>query len=182
MVVRGAWRPCGLYEAVKDVSEGSARLWLPSRGHFTEATAVASNKHARENTGCRAAVRCSQGTATSSRTPAAPPVISTPKLIVISRSVRIPSPSRVLLGLREAQVELSEGRRARHTVAALYRLLVAHLTPGVGAQEKRHTSSGVSRAFLAFVAQNSGTPTPRRACAARGHNMADPPPPGRGPD
>lgn len=181
-MVRGAWRPRGLYEAVKDVSEGSARLWLPGRGHFTEATAVASNKHARENTGCRAAAHCSLGAGASSRPPAAPPVISTPDLIAISRSVRRPSTGRALSGLREARVALSEGRRARHTVAALYRLLVAHLTPGVGAQEKRHTSSGVSRAFLAFVAQNSGTPTPRRACAARGHNMADPLPPGRGPD
>lgn len=53
--VWGAWRPCGLYEAVKDVSEGSPRLWLPGRGHFTEATAVASNKHAWQNSGCRAA-------------------------------------------------------------------------------------------------------------------------------
>lgn len=95
---------------------------------------------------------------------------------------RRPWSGRTLSGPREAQVVPSKGRRARHTVAALYRLLVAHLTPRVGAQEKRHTSSGVSRAFLAFVAQSSGTPTPCRACAARGHNMADPPPSSRGPD
>ncbi|MPC12092.1 hypothetical protein E2C01_004770 [Portunus trituberculatus] len=161
-VVRGAWRPCGLYEAVKDVTEGSAWLRLPSRGHFTEATPVASNKHARQNTGCRAAapLPACQGGAATARPPAAPPVISTPDLITIWRCARRPSPSRALSGLREAQVVLSEGCRARHSVAALYRLLVAHLTPGVGAQEKGTLAAGFRALFWRLWLRTAGRRPP----------------------
>lgn len=179
--VRGAWRPRGLYEAVKDVSEGSARLRLPGRGHFTEATAVASNKHARQ-TPAAGPPRCCQGALAGRHAAGSPASDFNAQRDSDQDAARRPWSGRALSGPREAQVVPSKGRRARHTVAALYRLLVAHLTPRVGAQEKRHTSSGVSRAFLAFVAQSSGTPTPCRACAARGHNMADPPPSSRGPD
>lgn len=164
MSVRGRLGSGCLVVAISRSQQRSRRINMPGR------TAAAGPP------------RCCQGVLARPAAPAAPPVISTPMVIAIRRPALRPSSGRALSRRREARVVPSEGRRARHSVAALYRLLVAHLTPQVGAQEKRHTSSGVSRAFLAFVAQSSGTPTPCRACAARGHNMADPPPSSRGPD